>query len=173
MAIRQETLRNKAYNYNQRLDEAKYTNLGGVKRTAFLCHSHKDETLVKGLIVILREQGIELYVDWLDHSMPPKPNKVTASNIQKKIKDSDIFLFLATENSKASRWCPWEIGYADASQKNIYIIPTSFGNEIYGNEYLEFYPYIDEGIRNSDKKHGYAIFESSTEGKWLSQSSLR
>lgn len=48
--------------------------------------------------------------------MPERPNKETAQRIQGKIREIDYFLFLATENSGASRWCPWEIGYAD-SQK--------------------------------------------------------
>ncbi len=173
MAIKQQILKEKTWKYDSRVDESKYKRSGQTKKTAFLCHSHQDEALVKGLIVLLREQGIELYIDWLDHSMPEKPNKETASKIQRKIKDSNLFLFLATENSKASRWCPWEIGYADACPKNIYIIPTSAGYETYGNEYLDLYKRIDVASNNSIGKSGFGIFDSSDSGVWLTDSTLR
>jgi hypothetical protein len=157
MGIRQDDLKNKAYRYNQRIDESQYTASYIKKKTAFLCHSHKDETLVKGLIVIFREANIHLYVDWMDQSMPEKPNKVTAENIKSRIKNSDLFIFLATANSKASRWCPWEIGFADGVNKNVYIVPTSDGYNTYGNEYLELYSKIDSGTFHISGKPGYFI----------------
>ncbi len=46
------------------------------KQTAFLCHSHKDEELAKGLQVMLAENGLELYIDWQDDEMPEQPNKL-------------------------------------------------------------------------------------------------
>lgn len=115
------------------------------ERTAFLCHSHKDESLVKGLLVLFKEQNVELYVDWLDSEMPESPDQETASRIQDKINCANYFLFLATANSKASRWCPWEIGYANGIGKKVCIIPTSDYRGSYGNEYLQLYSYIDWG----------------------------
>ena len=114
-------------------------------RTAFLCHSHIDHTLVKGLVNLLRSAGWRVYVDWADSSMPDKPNQETARKIQRKITDLDYFLFLATTNSMASRWCPWEIGYADGTKPNdrILIVPTQDGATTHGNEYLELYRRID------------------------------
>lgn len=56
-----------------------------------------------------------------------------------------FFLFLATPNSMKSRWCPWEIGYADGTKANdnILIIPTEDSAGWYGNEYLGLYRKID------------------------------
>jgi hypothetical protein len=114
---------------------------------AFLCHSHQDRELVRGLIVQFAERGVELYVDWNDTAMPSSPDRVTADRIQARIRTADLFLFLATQNSTASRWCPWEIGYADAKRgrDNVLIIPTTdrSGNW-HGNEYLQLYPKLDE-----------------------------
>ena len=156
MAISQSTLRSKAESYSRYSIKYAFESYNfSKKKSAFLCHSHKDEELVKGLLVIFEEAGLDLYVDWQDHSMPETPNGDTARKIQEKIKSSDVFLFLATVNSKASRWCPWEIGFADSSQKGIYIIPTADGYGTYGNEYLELYSHIDAGTYKIDGRLGY------------------
>jgi len=172
MAINQSTLLYKSSNYRQSIDESAILSKAATKKkTAFLCHSHNDLQLVKGLIVLFKEAGVELYIDWQDTSMPNSPNATTAKKIQLKIRESDLFIFLATENSKNSRWCPWEIGFADSSAKKIYIIPTHDTNNYYGNEYLELYPRIDEG--SSETKSGLALFKPGNDkGSWLSTSIL-
>src|SRR5262249_25705220 len=73
------------------------------------------------------------------------PNRETAKRIQAKIIELDWFLFLATANSMSSRWCPWEIGYADGKKQidQIFIIPTQDGQKTHGNEYLQLYRRID------------------------------
>ena len=99
--------------------------------------------MVLGLQAVLREHGWNVYIDWQDTTMPPEPNRETALKIQRKIKENNWFMFLATQNSTASRWCPWEIGYADGvkSIDSIMIIPTQDRNRNwYGNEYLQLLP---------------------------------
>ncbi len=176
MAIEQATLRGEAANYSRFssviIKNAKEKE-AGQRKSAFLCHSHRDEELVKGLIVIFQKAGVDLYVDWQDHTMPEKPNKVTAQKIQHKIMTSDVFMFLATANSKASRWCPWEIGYADNGKKSIYIIPTSDNQNSYGNEYLDLYPKIDTAYVDGAAR-GCAVFQpGASQGKFLSNATLR
>ncbi|MFC3229160.1 toll/interleukin-1 receptor domain-containing protein [Marinibaculum pumilum] len=114
--------------------------------TVFLCHSHNDEVLVRGVVTLLRDAGWDVYVDWLDTTMPQSPNLETARRIQEKIREDRYFLFLATPNSTSSRWCPWEIGYADGVKPHstIFIITTrDDGGNHYGNEYLQIYNDID------------------------------
>src|SRR5258708_5594628 len=96
-------------------------------RTAFLCHSHKDAELVKGLINMLNDSGWKIYVDWADAAMPETPNRETAEKIQKRIRALDFFLFLATPSSTGSRWCPWEIGYASGVKPHdsLIVVPTT------------------------------------------------
>ncbi len=65
----------------------------GLQKTAFLCHSHRDSALAEGLQVLLAEQGVALYIDWQDATMPPEPNRETAARLQQRIKASDWFLF--------------------------------------------------------------------------------
>ena len=116
-------------------------------RSAFLCHSHHDAKDVQGLLTLFQENGWNVYVDWKDSAMPETPTKETAQQIQRKIREMDYFLFLATPNSVASRWCPWEIGYADSQKPTdqLLIIPTEDREGTwYGNEYLQLYRHIDE-----------------------------
>jgi hypothetical protein len=81
------------------LTEARSLNL----RTVFLCHSHHDTQLVKDLIRLFVRHGWKVYVDWEDAAMPETPNRDTAERIQKKIRELEYFVFLATENSVKSR----------------------------------------------------------------------
>lgn len=170
MAFDQYGLIAKSYRYHEGLHKTANFAMDSKEhlRTAFLCHSHKDESLVKGLLVLFQEKGVNLYVDWLDSEMPESPNGETASRIQDKIKSAYYFFFLATANSKASRWCPWEIGYADGVGKKVCIISTSDDHNTYGNEYLQLYSHIDDGVSDNGRRHGLAVFEpNSKNGFWL------
>lgn len=112
----------------------------GVK-TIFLSHSHNDRKLVDGLLGMLNEQGVFVYVDWQDADMPRITSAETAKKIKEKIKEFDLFLLLATENSLNSRWVPWELGIADSQKQttSIAILPTSSNTTLYGNEYVKIY----------------------------------
>ena len=115
----------------------------------FLSHSHKDKEAVESLQAWLEEEfNLRVYVDWQDHSLPKTPNRETAERIQDKIRDCNLFFFLATANSTASRWCPWEIGFADEvkGKDKIMIITTTDNYRNYGNEYLQLYKEISGGM---------------------------
>lgn len=139
----------------------------GHSNNAFLCHSHLDKVLVEGLLQLFKDEGVELYVDWMDESLPDTPDRTTANMIQKKIESYKYLLYLATENSSKSIWCPWEIGFADGKQKEIIIIQTSKNGPIYGQEYLQLYSRIDIGF-TPDNRAILGLFEIGKEGKALS-----
>ena len=112
------------------------------QQTAFLSHSHLDHDLARGVQGFLQSQGWMVYIDWQDVTLPSSPNSETASKIKSRIRQLDWFLFLATKNSIESRWCPWEIGYADGvkTYDDIVILPTTDSmGRFYGNEYLNLY----------------------------------
>lgn len=102
--------------------------------------------MAAGLVALLAEADWQVYVDWLDPVMPAVPDRETAEAIQERIRRADFFLFLATQNSRASRWCPWEIGYADGTKSidRLLIVPTTDDDgTTHGNEYLQLYRHID------------------------------
>jgi hypothetical protein len=143
MTISQSDLRNAAARNFAKNQQTK----SFLQKTGFLCHSHKDRELAMGLQQWLKEQGMDLYIDWQDASMPESPDATTASRIRNVIRNADVFLFLATRDSMTSRWCPWELGFADGVKRDeqIAIIATrdASGN-YYGNEYLQLYRRIDQ-----------------------------
>jgi len=119
---------------------AKARRIPGV--TIFLSHSHRDHDLVLRVKEFLRGQGVEVFVDWLDNGMPEVTSGETATKIKSKIEENDKFIVLITENSKSSKWVPWELGFADKAKglDKVLIIPISEDDkEFTGVEYLGIY----------------------------------
>jgi len=116
------------------------------RRTAFLSHSHLDRSRAKGLQTLLAEQRWDVFIDWEHSSLAERPTKETAAWLQSAIERCDWLLYLATPNSEKSRWCPWEIGYANGKKRadSIVVIATSDSNGTYGSEYLHLYREISE-----------------------------
>lgn len=81
--------------------------------STFLSHSSKDDELVVGAIKILEGHGGQVYVDEKDPSLPPYTTKDTAAKLKERIQVCRKFVLLASENSKNSKWVPWELGLAD------------------------------------------------------------
>jgi len=135
----------------------------------FLSHSHQDKELAKGLKNYLSSLGIDLYIDWLDSSMPPNTNRETADKIKSKIGRSDHVLVLATNSAVKSRWVPWEIGVADIkkSPSGVSILPVvDSSGKFEGNEYLQLYNRVvvaDDGsiaVFEPNKTSGGVIIKS-------------
>ena len=74
--------------------------------------SQDGEWLV-GAIRVLEGHGATVYVDKKDPTLPPYTNKETAASLKNRIHQSRKFMLLASNNSKDSRWVPWELGIAD------------------------------------------------------------
>lgn len=125
------------------------------KRTVFLSHSHKDADIIEKVIAFLLSMGIYVYVDWLDPAMPEVTSAETASKIKTKILECERFIVLLTENSKESKWVPWELGFADGKKpiENIAILPIKRSSNtpdstFKGLEYFGLYPVISIGDLN-------------------------
>jgi hypothetical protein len=129
----------------RKYDRASYTS------SIFLSHSHHDASQVENAVIFLRKMGVDVYVDWMDDLMPTQTSGETAKILKDKIRENDKFIFLATNNSINSKWCNWEIGYADAFKypnNKIALFPLVDDNGSWqGSEYLQIYPYI---IKDSD-----------------------
>lgn len=137
------------------------------KHSAFLCHSHKDQALAKGVQKYLQDGGWSVYIDWEDQGMPEKPDGQTAERIRKRIRELDWLIFLATANSVVSKWCPWEIGYADGAKgpQGVLVLQTrDDGGQNHGNEYLQLYRRVEVS-----SKGPLGAFDSADQGFLLSE----
>src|SRR6266487_6505671 len=112
--------------------------------TIFLSHSHKDRALIEPALAFLRSHGVKLYVDWMDEGMPDVVSGETAKKLKERIQQQKKFLVLVTENSKDSRWVPWELGYADPvkGMDHIASFPVAEHSDFAQNEYMKIYPKI-------------------------------
>jgi hypothetical protein len=137
----------------------------------FLSHSHIDKTIVNKISLLFDKINTELYIDWLDKSMPEKTNIETATTIKNKINNSKKFLFLATYHGLRSRWCNWELGIADALKKssNLAILPIESKSVNWrGSEYLQLYPEMKLEIEDLEDLNEQNIFIHSTSGEVVS-----
>ena len=115
-------------------------------QTAYVSRSAKDLFLAEGLQVLFKDRGWNVFIDWEDETMSEKPTRETAEKIQTLIIKCDWFLFLATANSTDSRWCLWELGYAQGVKPfdSILIIPTKDENDVWnGGDFLQLYRHIE------------------------------
>lgn len=122
------------------------------KVTVFLSHKHKDLEEVKeaaGVIEMLQDLGVKVYIDSMDNKMPNQTTGETAARIKEVIKYCDKFILLATAKAIESYWCNWELGIGDVHkfQNHIAILPVKekgeYDYQYKGNEYLQIYPRID------------------------------
>jgi hypothetical protein len=152
-------------------------------KNVFLSHSSKDIKHLPYVISFLEKYGSTVYIDKLDKYLPSSTNHQTAVELKKRITDIDKFILFATENSKDSKWMPWELGIADGIKKfyDIAILPSvenRFEETWAEQEYLSIYKKIVWGsikgghgedwiVRDFQKK------EATYLNEWLKQDSCR
>lgn len=117
------------------------------KIPVFISHKHEDLSELMGLIGFLEKNyDVKAYIDSQDKTMPEKTSEETARKLKEKIQTCDRFILLATNKAVESKWCNWELGYADSckySETNMAILPIKDESEMYkGSEYMKLYPYI-------------------------------
>lgn len=145
----------------------------------FLSHSSKDDKLLIGAVRVLEGHGATVYVDKKDPSLPPYTSKDTASTLKTRINDASKFVLLATENSKESKWVPWELGLADGYKGlgKIALFPAIEGQHDKNWtswEYLGLYDRIVWGdLEGHDKPLWIVVDEKKNTGttltKWLNR----
>lgn len=143
--------------------------------SVFLSHSHQNKNEIKNAKAILETHGVNVYVDWMDKTMPEATNEDTALQIKNKIAINEKFIFLGTNEAVASKWCNWEIGIGDikklsSDQMAIFGLADNKG-DWKGNEYLSIYPTIEK-LENSTNNHGkripngyYVMYPSKTSSR--------
>lgn len=130
------------------------------KPMIFLSHKHDELSIMQDVIGFLKDEGVDVYVDWMDEDMPAHTNAETALRLKEKIKKADKFILLATQNAINSKWCNWELGLGDAAKyiENIALFPINRTYQSFsGSEYLRIYPRIEYRDGNTTYSDGRFI----------------
>jgi MTH538 TIR-like domain (DUF1863). len=145
-----------------------------VSVSTFLSHSSKDVDILPGVVNILKNHGAAVYIDEVDPNMPPYTSHETARLLKSRINESKRFVLLTSENSKDSRWVPWELGIADGYKNinRIALFPSSenmYADRWSSWEYLGLYLKIVWGkLQGYDKDVWMVLDEESNTATELS-----
>lgn len=142
---RRELLSTPVFESREMRTKAYHSKTAATVVTIFLSHSHLDADLLDAAIERLGNEGVKVYVDWKDSTMPSVTSPITANRLKAKINECEKFVLLATNNALASRWVPWELGVADMADNylNVAIMPvTNPPHTWIGSEYVGIYQRI-------------------------------
>lgn len=115
----------------------------------FLSHSIADAEIVLGIKQLLEESGLKVYVDWVEDAQLDRRavTKETAAVLRQRMMQSQSLIYLASDNSSASKWMPWELGFFDGFMPGgVAIMPVldSPTDTFRGQEYLGLYPIVQK-----------------------------
>lgn len=116
----------------------------------FLSHARLDAELVLGVKSILEGRGQSVYVDWIDdpHVDRSTVSPATADGLRRRMRQCASLIYVYTRSATNSRWMPWELGYFDAYNGNVAVLPifqSSSDPHFKGEEFVGLYPYVDVG----------------------------
>lgn len=114
----------------------------------FLSHSSRDKPLVLGVKQRLENEGLGVYVDWIDDAELDRQDVTpeNAARLRVRMKRCRSLLYMATDNAAHSKWMPWEVGFFDGiGSGEIGILPVldNANEHFQGLEFLGLYPLVD------------------------------
>lgn len=113
----------------------------------FLSHSSEDAAVIAGVKVLLENDGLTVYVDWIQDAQLDRSRvtEETARLLRTRMKHCGYLLYASSRSSSTSKWMPWELGYFDGHRPGrVGILPivASAQDPFRGVEYLGLYPLI-------------------------------
>jgi hypothetical protein len=115
----------------------------------FLSHARLDAVEVLGVKNILENQGLTVYVDWIEDPQLDRTHVTpsTAAHLRSRMRQCDSLIFATSDSSPDSKWMPWELGYFDGYKPgHIAVLPLvdTSTQGFDGQEYLGLYPSIED-----------------------------
>src|ERR1700733_3990964 len=92
----------------------------------FLSHSFKDAEVIAGVKSYIEDQGLTVYVDWIDDPQADRRyvTAATADMLRRRMNHCGTLLYASTDAAINSKWMPWELGYFDGSKPgHVGIVP--------------------------------------------------
>lgn len=135
----------------------------------FLSHASTDAELILGVKVLLEEQGLKVYVDWITDAQLDRSHVTpeTADLLRRRMRQSKSLIFVATNAASQSKWMPWELGFFDGYRPDhVAILPLVDNPQerFQGQEYLALYPiafphrigsYLSDVVVGNDRQAKY------------------
>lgn len=150
-----------------------------IRKSVFLSHSSKDADKLTSVINFLEQYETNVYIDKEDKDLPRKTSPETAVKLKKNIVQCNKFIVLVSNNSKESKWIPWELGIADVEKRlaNIALLPSTndFGTPDWlEQEYMGLYHRIVYGRHTSYTSPVWMVYNHSNNtgtelGEWLTR----
>src|SRR5688572_7951439 len=118
------------------------------EKSLFLSHSQHDKSaIVRGAVSILAEHGAKVYVDVMDSQIGVMSTNDRCSHVRSVIHQCQRLVVLFSDNTKTSRWIPWELGLSDGLHdlEHVATLPVTHtgSEETWGTqEYFGLYPQI-------------------------------
>jgi hypothetical protein len=130
----------------------------------FLSHSSEDAAVVAGVKALLEQDGVKVYVYWIEDGQSQRVTAATANNLRSRMQHCRALIYASSQASPKSKWMPWELGYFDGHKPGrIAIFPLAggiAGSSFVGQEYLALYPNV-ERISWQDGRRGLGIATGS------------
>lgn len=155
--------------------DIKKVSLSSIKNNVFLSHSSQDIDKLESVISFLEGYGVKVYIDKTDNNLPRVTSIETAQILKDNINKSDKFIVLVSENSKNSKWIPWELGIADIakSNPNIALLPAAENFPDWTKqEYMGLYSKVSRGNLEGYAEEVWMVWDHKKNtavelGKWL------
>jgi hypothetical protein len=133
------------------INEHKRYSAGNKKFHVFLSHRYADKTELRGLVAMLEDLGISVFLDWREY---PQFNRATATKaiaaaIKSDMRRCSVLLYAITSTVSSSIWMPWELGLFDGMKARVATVPLAAKpGEFPGLEYAALYPWVERTTVN-------------------------
>ncbi len=149
------------------------------KYDIFISYSSNDKKyaiLTKNLLEkmnVTADKKYTVYIDLEDTALDPTAvSEDTAKRLESAIDKSAAIIYIHSEKSNISKWCPWELGIAQGKKKPIAIL------ELYSDEkllkkqaYLEMYPTLTYSPPVGGKEKVFWVHSRREKAKYVALNS--
>jgi hypothetical protein len=115
------------------------------KAVVFLSHQKAEQHMVEQARLFIASQGMDLYVDYKDGTIPPVTDPASARALKQRIDAARMYILLASDKDLDNRWLGWELGLAHAAKTidRVAVLPVaSYPGTWRAKGYFDLYPKV-------------------------------
>jgi TIR domain len=109
----------------------------------FISHSYADRKHVGPLKQLIESFGLRAYLDWVEDVELDREHvtRATAERLRQRLRQAKCLIFVVSPESAASKWMPWELGFAAGAvgRVGVWSAPDPNAKTFPGQEYLDLY----------------------------------